>query len=105
MNRELYLSISLDKERIKLKGNRKKVIVPIFPSQGEPWTEPIDEEVDVRQLYKIQNDEDYTEPNSYGELYLGNQDSLGYNLDAELYYWKIENYKTQARGYWNIQAI
>ena len=47
-------SISLDKERIKLKGNGQKFIVPIHPSQGEPWTEPIDEEVDIRQLYQIQ---------------------------------------------------
>ena len=53
-------SISLDKERIKLKGNGQKVIVPIHPSQGEPWIEPIDEEVDIRQLYQIQNNEDYT---------------------------------------------
>ena len=43
-------SISLDKERIKLKGNGQNVIVPIHPSQGEPWNEPIDEEVDIRQL-------------------------------------------------------
>ena len=33
-------SISLDKERIKLKGNGNKVIVPIHPSQVEPWIEP-----------------------------------------------------------------
>ena len=51
--RKMKASISLDKERIKLKGNGKKVIVPIHPSQGEPWIEPIDEEVDVRQLYQI----------------------------------------------------
>ena len=69
-------SISLDKERIKLKGNGQKVIVSIHPSQGEPWTKPIDEEVDVQQLYQIQNNEDYTEPNNYGELHLGNQDSV-----------------------------
>ena len=49
--RKMKASISLDKERIKLKGNGKNVIVPIHPSQGEPWTEPIDEEVDVQQLY------------------------------------------------------
>ena len=48
-------SISLDKERIKLKGNGQKFIVPIHPFQGEPWTEPIDEEVDIRQLYQIQH--------------------------------------------------
>ena len=45
--RKMKASISLNKERIKLKGNRKKVIVPIHPSQGEPWTKAIDEEVDV----------------------------------------------------------
>ena len=74
--------ILLDKERIKFKGNGQKVIVPIHPSQGEPWTEPIDEEVDIQQLYKIQNNEDYTEPNNYGEIHLGNQDSVRYNLDG-----------------------
>ena len=87
-------SISLDKQRIKLKGNGQKFIVPIHPSQGEP----IDEEIDIRQLYQIQNNEDYTEPNVYGELHLGNQDSVGYNSDTELYDWEVENYETQARG-------
>ena len=75
-------SISLDKKWIKLKGNGKKVIVPIHPYQGEPWTEPIDEEVDVWKLYQIQNNADYTEPNIYVELHLDNQDLVGYNSDA-----------------------
>ena len=97
--------ISLDKERIKLKGNGKKFIVPFHPSQGEPWTKRIDEEVDIRQLYHIQNNEDYTEPNIYGELYLGNQDSVGYNPDAELYDWEVQNYETKSRGCWTIQKV
>ena len=101
--RKMKASISLDKERIKLKGNGQKVIVPIHPSQGEPWIEPIDEEVNIRQLYQIHNDVDYAEPNIHGELNLGNQDSVGYNSDAELYDWEIENYETQARGCWTIQ--
>ena len=42
--RKMKASISLDNKRIKLKGNGQKVIIPIHPSQGEPWTEPIDEE-------------------------------------------------------------
>ena len=46
--RKMKASISLDNELIKLKGNGQKVIVPMHPYQGEPWTEPIDEEVDVR---------------------------------------------------------
>ena len=103
--RKMKASISLDKERIKLKGNGQKVIVPIHLSQGEPWIQPIDEEVDIRQLYQIQNNEDYTEPNVYGELHLGNQDSVGYNSDVELYDWEVENYETQARGCWTIQKV
>ena len=98
-------SISLDKERIKLKQNGQKVIVPIHPSQGEPWIEPIDDEVDVRQIYQIQNTVDYTEPNLHGELHLGNQDSVGYNSDIELCDWEIKNYETQARECWTIQKV
>ena len=36
--RKMEASISLDKQRIKLKGNGQKVIVHIHSSQGEPWT-------------------------------------------------------------------
>ena len=98
-------SISLDKERIKLKGNRQKVIIHIHPSQDEPWTEPIDEEVNVRQLYQIQNNEDYTEPNIYGEFHLGNPNSIWYNLDVELYERGMKIYEIQEREFWIIQAI
>ena len=101
----MKVSISLDKDRIKLKGNKQKVIVPIHPSQGKPWTEPINEEVNIRQLYQIQNNAYYTEPNIYGEIHLGNKDSVGYNSDAELYDWEVENYETQVRGCWTIQKI
>ena len=59
-------SISRHKERIKIKGNGKKFIVPIHPSQGEPWIEPIDDDVDIQQLYQIKNNEYYIEPNAYG---------------------------------------
>ena len=34
--RKMKASIFLDKERINLKGNGQKFIVPIHPSQGEP---------------------------------------------------------------------
>ena len=57
------------------------------------------------QLYQIKNNEDYTEPNIYGELHLGNQDSVGYNSDVELYDWEFKNYETQARGCWTIQIV
>ena len=53
----------------------------------------------------MQNNEDYTKPNVYGELHLGNQDLVGYNSYVELYDWEVENYETQAKGYWTIQTI
>ena len=42
-DQRIKMSFSSEKERINLKGNGKKVTFPIHPSQGEPWTEPIDE--------------------------------------------------------------
>ena len=56
-------------------------------------------------MYQIQNNEDYTEPNIYGELHLGNQDSIGYNSDAELYDWEVENFEFPERGCWTIQSM
>ena len=69
------------------------MIVPIHPSQGEPWKEPIYEEVDVWQLYQIKNNEDYAKPNIYGEIHLGRPNSLSYNWDIELYDWEMEKYE------------
>ena len=46
--RKTKASISSEKERIQIKGNGQKFIVPIHPSQGEPWIEPIDDEVNIR---------------------------------------------------------
>ena len=86
----------MDKERIKLKGNRQKIIVPIHPSQGKPQTEPTDDDADTQQLYQIKNNEYYTKPNAQGELHLGNPSSVGHNLNPEFYDWQIENYKLQA---------
>ena len=57
------------------------------------------------KLYQIKNNEDYIEPNFYGKLHLGNQDSVGYNSDVELYDWEVEKYETQARGCWTIQIV
>ena len=55
--------------------------------------------------YQIKNNKDYTKPNIYGELHLGNKDSVGLNSDAELYDWEFKNYETQARGCWTIQEV
>ena len=46
-------NISLEKDRIKLKGQGKKVIIPLDPKEGAPWEEPNDSEAEVKKLYKI----------------------------------------------------
>ena len=57
-------NISLEKDRIKLKGQGKKVIIPLDPKEGSPWEEPDDSDSKVRQLYKIiQSNLDSVEPN------------------------------------------
>ena len=51
--RKMKANISLEKDRIKLKGHDKKVIIPLDHKEGAPWEEPDDSEDKVRQLYKI----------------------------------------------------
>ena len=46
-------NITLDRDRIKLKGKEKKIVIPIDPSEGKPWDETNDEDVDVCRLYQI----------------------------------------------------
>ena len=40
--RKMKANISLEKDRIKLKGQGKKVIIPLDPKEGAPWEEPDD---------------------------------------------------------------
>lgn len=51
--RKMKANISLEKGKIKLKGQGKKIIIPLDPKEGAPWEEPDDLEDKVRQLYKI----------------------------------------------------
>ena len=38
--RKMKENISLEKDRIKLKGQGKKIIIPLDPKEGAPWEEP-----------------------------------------------------------------
>ena len=46
--RKMKANISLEKDRIKLKGQGKKVIIPLDPEEGESWEELDDLEAKVR---------------------------------------------------------
>ena len=76
--RKIKVNISLEKDIIKLKGQGKKVIIPLDPKEGAPWEEPDDSEDKGRQLYKImQSNLDSVEPNNQGELDIGSPTSVG----------------------------
>lgn len=79
-------NISLDKQRINLKGKGKRTVVPLGPSGGKQWDEPDDEDVYVCRIYKIMsNNEGIIEPNNNGEIYLGSPMPVSQKSDLELY--------------------
>ena len=99
-------NISLEKDRIKLKGQGKKVIIPLHPKEGAPWEELDEFKAKLRQLYKIiQRNLDTIKPNDQGELDIGSPTSIGCNFDSDLYDWELEKYESYAKDYWSIEAI
>ena len=104
--RKMKANISLEKYRIKLKGQGKKVIIPLYPEEGEPWEEPYDLEAKVRKLYQvIESNLDMVEPNNQGELNIGSLTSVGCNSNSDLYDWELEKYESYAKHCWSIEAI
>ena len=76
--RKMKANISLEKVKIKLKGQVKKVIIPLDPKEATPWEELDDSEDKVKQLYKIiQSNLDSVKPNDQGELDIGSPTSVG----------------------------
>ena len=91
-------NISKEKNRIKLKGQGKKVIIPLDPKEGASWEEPNDSEENVRKVYKvIQRNLDMVEPNDQGELDIGSPTSVGRNSDSSLYDWELKKYESYAK--------
>lgn len=50
---KIKANISLYKDTLKIKGKGKKVTIPLIPSDGGPWEEPINDDPYVRRLYQI----------------------------------------------------
>ena len=46
--RTMKANISLEKDRIKLKGQGKNIIIPLDHKEGKPWEELYDSEARVR---------------------------------------------------------
>jgi len=61
----MKVNISLEKYRIKLKGNNKKIIIPLDPCEGKPLVDSTNEEAKIKKLYQVLHDEhNNVEPNS-----------------------------------------
>jgi hypothetical protein len=55
--RQMKENISLEKDRIKLKGNGRKIIIPLDPNEGKPGSESLDEYQKTICLYQIFNEQ------------------------------------------------
>jgi hypothetical protein len=104
--RQMKETISLERDRIKLKGSGRKIIIPLDPKEGKPWMESWDEDQEARCLYQINNEQKYyIEPTAEGEILRESPMSVGHNSDSALYNWKIENYEAHAKDCWSIEII
>jgi len=96
--RNMWATISLERDRVKLKGSGRKIIIPLDPKEGKPWVKTWDEAQEAWRLYKVINDQIYNvEPNSEGEILVGSPLSIGTNSDTKLHKWKMKNYETQEK--------
>jgi hypothetical protein len=103
---QMKANIFLEKEKIKLKGNGRKTIIPLDPNEGKPWSESLDEDHEVRCLYQIINEQiDYVKPNTQGEILAESPLSVRHNSDSVLYNWQIKNYEVHSKYCWTIEAI
>lgn len=67
--RRMKATISLEKDKIKLKGNGKKIIIPLDLHEGKPWVEAYEEELETRRLYQVLHEhQDNVEPNPFSEI-------------------------------------
>jgi len=78
--------ISLERDRIKLKGSGRNIIIPMDPKEGKPWMESWDEDQEARCLYQINNEQKYyIEPITEGEILRESPMSVRHNSDSALY--------------------
>jgi hypothetical protein len=56
--RKLKANVSLEKDRIKLKKDGRKIIIPLDQKEGKPWNESWDEDQEGWCLYQIKKNKD-----------------------------------------------
>jgi hypothetical protein len=84
--RKMKENISLEKDRIELKGDGRKIIIPLDEKEGKPWIESWDEDHEDRCLYQINNEQrDYVESTAQGDILRESPMSIGHNSDSALY--------------------
>jgi hypothetical protein len=96
--RQMKSNIPLEKEKIKLKGTGRKIIILVDPNEGKPWSESWDEDQEAQCLYHIINEKRYyVEPNVQGEILTESPLSVRHNSDSTLYNWQIQNYEAHSK--------
>jgi hypothetical protein len=55
--RKMKSNISMEKDRIKLKGDGRKIIILLDQQEGKSWNESWDEDQEVGFLYQINNEQ------------------------------------------------
>jgi hypothetical protein len=84
--RNMWATISLERDRIKIKGSIRKIIIPLDSKEGKPWVDRWYGNQEFQQLYQINNEQrDNFELNSEGEILVRSPLSIGQNLDIKLY--------------------
>ena len=80
----MQASLSLEKERMKFKGDGKKILVPLR-GKMEATREFAEDVVTVEEIYRTTIEEDH-EPNEEGEIPLPSLTSLA-DSDQWIYEW------------------
>ena len=98
----MQASLSLEKERMKFKGDGKKILVPLR-GKMEMTCEFVEDVVIVEEIYRKIIEEDH-EPNDEGEIPLSSPTSLA-DSDQRIYEWQMQQYELGRRDYFSIQFI
>jgi hypothetical protein len=99
-------TISLERDRIKLKECGRQIIIPLDLKEGKLWMESLVEDQETKCLYEINNEQNnYIELTAEEEYLKESPMSVGHNFDSSLYNWKIKNYETHAKDCFSIEFI
>ena len=77
-------TISLERDKIKLKGSGRKFIIPLYPKELKSWAETWDEAHEAQRLYQVINKKiDNVKRKNKGEILVGSPLSIRQNSNTK----------------------